>query len=220
MTRYPASDPASPLIVLGHGAGAGEQSGWMRDVGKGLSARGISVVTFDFPYMAAGRKVPDKGAVLEDAFAAIWTEAVRGAASDRIFAGGKSMGGRISSQTAARSLFQPPPAGLVFFGYPLHPPGKPEQRRDRHLPQIAAPMLFLHGTRDPFGSPDEMTALTGALQRAELHVVDGGDHSLTRRSRKDGPDPLLVSALDAAALWIHAQVNGAMRQWGNEAMRQ
>jgi predicted alpha/beta-hydrolase family hydrolase len=101
---------------------------------------------------------------------------------------------------------------LIFFGYPLHPPGKPQQRRDAHLPKIRVPMLFLHGTRDPFGSPDEMTALTGALQRAELHVVDGGDHSLTRRSRKAGPDPLLVSALDAAALWIHAQVNGAMRQ--------
>ena len=203
---YPAQDPSAPKLVLAHGAGAGHDHAWMIRVAKGLAARGVHVVTFNFPYIERKKSVPDPAPVLESAFVDIW----KGAGAR--FAGGKSMGGRMASQVAAKAAFDPPAAGLVFFGYPLHPPGKPDQRRDKHLASIEAPMLFLHGTRDPFGSPDEMTALTGALQRAELHVVDGGDHSLTRRSRKAGPDPLLVSALDAAALWIHAQVNGAMRQ--------
>ena len=111
----------------------------MRRVAAGLAARGIHVVTFDFPYMAAGRKVPDKAPVLEAAFAEVWRDVVgrrsrRAAAGVRLFAGGKSMGGRIASQAAARELFAPAPAGLVFFGYPLHPPAKPEQRRDRICP--------------------------------------------------------------------------------------
>jgi predicted alpha/beta-hydrolase family hydrolase len=176
----------------------------MRRVAEGLAARGISVATFDFPYMAAKRSAPDAGAVLEQAFADVWREILDALTRQpaRCFAGGKSMGGRIASQAAAKGLFEPAPAGLVFFGYPLHPPGKPAQRRDRHLPDVAAPMLFLHGTRDPFGSPEEMSVLTAALPRATLEILDGGDHSLTASKAQEAKDSRLERAIDLAARWI------------------
>ena len=156
--QYFSSDPASATLIFGHGAGAGQDHPWIVRVAKGLAARGVRVVTFDFPYRVAKRKVPDPPAVLEKAFAAIWQETIDAdrAAGRQVrayFAGGKSMGGRISSQATAHDLLVPAPAGLVFFGYPLHPPGKPDQRRDAHLPAISVPRLFIHGTRDPFGTP-------------------------------------------------------------------
>ncbi len=192
---------AGPVLVLGHGAGAGHDHPWMTRVVGGLAARGLRVVTFDFPYIAAGRRTPDPGRVLEDAFAAVWVS-VRD--EGPMFAGGKSMGGRIASQAAARSGLDPAPAGLVYFGYPLHPPGKPAERRDRHLAAIGAPMLFLHGTRDPFGSPDEMRALVQGLPAAALELAEGGDHSLVRPRRADPSGALLETMLDRAAAWVQA----------------
>lgn len=183
-------------FVLAHGAGAGQHHPWMRHVAAGLEARGFRVVTFDFPYVAEGRKVPDKAPVLEAAFIKVWEEAARTATGPMV-AAGKSMGGRMASMVAARQGFAPAPAGLVFFGYPLHPPGKPEQRRDRHLPAITVPMLFVHGTKDPFGTPEEMTQLVTGLPRATLHLVDKGDHSLiTRRGQ-----PLSSDVIDLVVNW-------------------
>jgi uncharacterized protein len=210
--RTYATGSNAPTIVLGHGAGAGHDHPWMRRVGEGLRTRGVSVVTFNFPYMEARRSAPDRANVLEETFAAVWRE-VAAAATGPLFAGGKSMGGRIASQVAAQGAFDPAPVGLTFFGYPLHPPGKPEQRRDRHLPSVAAPMLFLHGTRDPFGSPEEMTTLVAGLSRATLEIVDGGDHSLERRTSRrpavaPGAAPAPTSldhAIEVAASWILAQ---------------
>ena len=193
--------PAAPLtLVLAHGAGAGQHHPWMRRIVNGFAAVGVKVVTFDFPYMAAGKRVPDRAPVLEAAFEAVWREAAAQAAGP-ILAGGKSMGGRIASQVAARGGFDPPPAGLIFFGYPLHPPGKPSQRRDRHLPDITMPMLFLHGTRDPFGSADEMRALTSALPQATLHIIDGGDHSLVATKALDPRGTSVDRAVAGAAEW-------------------
>jgi predicted alpha/beta-hydrolase family hydrolase len=164
----------------------------MKHVASELEARGVRVVTFDFPYMAEGRKVPDRGPVLEAAFAEQWAK-VAASATGRMYAGGKSMGGRIASQVAASGGFNPAPAGLIFFGYPLHPPGNPEQRRDRHLPLITVPMLFLHGTRDPFGSREEMRELIDELPTSTLSVVEGGDHSLvTGRSKPVSGDMLAL----------------------------
>ena len=199
--RYVAKGSATPLLVLAHGAGAGHDHPWMVRVAQGLAARGVTVVTFNFPYKDAGRGLPDRGPVLEAAFGDVWRdEAVR--ACGPMFAGGKSMGGRIASQVAARGGFAPRPAGLVFFGYPLHPPGKPQQRRDRHLPAVAAPMLFQSGTRDPFGSPDELTALVAGLDRATLHVVEGGDHSLVATRRVDPDGTAFDRVMDIAAEWM------------------
>jgi predicted alpha/beta-hydrolase family hydrolase len=200
---YPAPNAGAPTFVLAHGAGAGHDHPWIKRVASGLATRGVRVVTFDFPYKAENRRVPDRGPVLEAAFQAVWNE-VAAEGDALLFAGGKSMGGRIASQVAAARGLSPAPAGLVFFGYPLHPPGKPEQRRDRHLPDVGAPMLFLSGTRDPFGSPEELRALVDGLRDAKLHLVDGGDHSLATSRKTDPAGSSLERAIDLAAEWILA----------------
>ena len=187
----------SPVLVLAHGAGAGSAHPWMKHVAAELESRGVRVITFDFPYMAEGRKMPDRGPVLEAAFAKEWAR-IAATTSGPMYAGGKSMGGRIASQVAAAGGFSPVPAGLVFFGYPVHPPGNPEQRRDRHLPLITVPMLFVHGTRDPFGSKEEMKELIDELPTSTLNVVEGGDHSLVTGRAK----PVSASVLDAVREWM------------------
>lgn len=192
-------------LVLAHGAGAGSGHPWMRRVAAGLEARGIQVVTFDFPYIAAGKSVPDRAPVLEAAWLDVW-RGVTARTPGPVFAGGKSMGGRMASMVAAKPVldggFDPPAAGLVFFGYPLHPPNKPQQRRDAHLPRIRVPMLFLHGTRDPFGTPDEMDALVAGLSGATLRLVDQGDHSLGAPKKADPEGRRLEEAMDTAAAWM------------------
>jgi hypothetical protein len=208
MQRYPAPAGA-PLLVLAHGAGAGERHPWMRTVAGGLAAHGISVVTFEFPYMKDKRSRPDAAPVLEGAFAEVWRDVTREFSSGHAaFAGGKSMGGRIASQAAAANVLSPPPAGLVFFGYPLHPPGAPGTRRDRHLSAVKAPMLFLHGTRDPFGDPDEMRDLVSRLPTSLLHVVAGGDHSLVATKREDPSGRSVDAAVAVAARWMLAIAEG------------
>lgn len=197
----PVPAPDAPALVFAHGAGAGRDHPWMRRIGQGLIDRGVNVITFDFPYMLAGRRVPDPGAVLEDAFAGHW-RTVAATARGPLFAGGKSMGGRIASQAAAKGLFDPAPDGLVYLGYPLHPPGRSSQRRDRHLPAIAAPMLFVHGTRDPFGTPEEMRALVDRLESSTLEIIEGGDHSLVAPRKLDPEGNSVDRALDAVAAWI------------------
>jgi predicted alpha/beta-hydrolase family hydrolase len=199
-------------LVLGHGAGAGQDHPWMTRVADGLAERGITVVTFDFPYVAQGRKVPDRGPVLETAFQTAWL-AVAARESGPLFAGGKSMGGRIATQVAARGALHPEPLGLVCFGYPLHPPGKPAERRDRHLPLVKAPLLFLSGTRDPFGSPDELRDLVRGLPRASLTLFDDSDHSIQERKRKAGVEDPLERAIHTAADWMRQIVprNGLER---------
>ena len=188
-------------IVLAHGAGAGKDHPWMLKVARAFEARGISVVRFNFPYKDAGKGVPDKAPVLEAHFAKVWKDAAASAKGPMI-AAGKSMGGRIASQVAAAGGFDPAPAALIFFGYPLHPPGKPAQRRDAHLPKIKVPMLFLHGTRDPFGTPDEMTTLAASLPSSKLHIVDGGDHSLVASKRAAAGGDSVELAVATAAEWI------------------
>ena len=199
---YRASSPLAAL-VLAHGAGAGQKSAWMVKAARAMAEREISCATFDFPYISAGRKVPDKAPVLEDHWRATVEEARHGFTSLPLFIGGKSMGGRIASQIAAQGLAGI--AGVVFFGYPLHPPGRPEQRRDAHLPQIAQPMLFVQGSRDTFGTEDEIAALLPRLQHATLHVIRGGDHSFKVPGGAKAQQPAFDEAIDAAAAWIKAQ---------------
>jgi predicted alpha/beta-hydrolase family hydrolase len=186
-------------IVLAHGAGAGQTHPWMQRVVRAFAEHGVTALTFNFPYMDAGRSAPDRAPLLESHYAKVWRD-LSARADGPLFAGGKSMGGRIASQVAAAGGFAPAPAGLVFFGYPLHPPNQPLKRRDEHLPRVAAPMLFVHGTRDPFGTPEEMQALTANLPEATLHLIDGGDHSLVVK-RKDGMDSV-ERAVDVAAAWM------------------
>lgn len=199
LTTYAASDPFAAL-VLAHGAGAGQTHPFMVRAGRALAARGLSTATFDFPYITAGRKVPDRAPILEDAWRAA-IEAARGAfAGLPLFIGGKSMGGRIASHVAAEGGLGAP-GGLVFLGYPLHPPGNPERRRDAHLPRIAEPMLFVQGSRDPFGTADEIRSLLPALQRATLHEINEGDHSFKVPKRAGDQEAVLASLFDTVAGW-------------------
>jgi uncharacterized protein len=196
-----ASDKPFAAMVVGHGAGVGQTSPFMVQTAKGLADRGVSAATFDFPYMAARRGAPDKPAVLE----ASWRDAIVRArqvfAGLPLFIGGKSMGGRIASQVAAQA--SDGLAGLVFLGYPLHPPGKPQQRRDAHLPDISAPTLFVQGSRDTFGTADEIRELLPRLRKATLHVVDGGDHSFKIGGRgAPKPDQVLAGILDIVVDWM------------------
>jgi predicted alpha/beta-hydrolase family hydrolase len=172
--------PGSPIggaLILGHGAGAGQRSRFMVDTAQALSGLGLDTVTFDFPYIHQKRRIPDRAPVLEACYRSVIEAVRRELAARHLFIGGKSMGGRISTQVAAADN-QLPISGLVLLGYPLHPPGRVEQRRDKHLPAIQHPMLFVQGSRDAFGTPAELEPVLAALPRtATLHVVPGGDHS-------------------------------------------
>lgn len=177
---YPAaaSDRAKITLILGHGAGAGQTSGFMLDYATALAARGIDTLTFNFLYTEQRRRVPDPKEKLETCYRAVIDHARQhpSFAGNRLAIGGKSMGGRIASQVAAAGIADL--AGLVFLGYPLHPPGKAEQLRDKHLPAIAAPMLFIQGARDAFGTPDQLRPILARLNApATLYAIEGGDHS-------------------------------------------
>lgn len=199
LTTYPAKAPLAAL-VLAHGAGAGQKSAWMVKAAQALATQGITCATFDFPYITAGRKVPDRAPVLEAHWREVVDEARKKFGKLPLFIGGKSMGGRIASHIAAQGLDGV--NGLIFFGYPLHPPGRPEQRRDAHLPQIKEPMLFIQGSRDTFGNEEEMKALTPALQRAELHVIAGGDHSFKVPGGVKVQQPAFDEAIARAVAWM------------------
>ncbi len=174
--------------MLGHGAGANQLSGFMRMVAGGLAARGLDAMTFNFLYSERGRHVPDPKARLESCYRAVIDAARehKKLKTNRLVIGGKSMGGRIASQVAAAGVGDL--AGLVFLGYPLHPPGKPDQLRAEHLKNIQAPMLFVQGARDAFGTPEELRAVFKKFRfAAKLYVVEGGDHSF--KVPKSSPVP-------------------------------
>ena len=206
-TVYRAAAPSGRLLVLAHGAGAGQRHPFMTAMASLLAARGIDVVTFDFDYMHERRKVPDKAPVLEARFgrAVDWAVEQEGFAGHRLFIGGKSMGGRMATHLAAagfeaRGGAGPRLAGVVALGYPLHPPGKPLQLRTAHLPAIRTPLLIVQGSRDTFGTPDELRPVVeGMTAKVALHVVAGGDHSFTvPRSSKDA---VLSAVADVISQW-------------------
>jgi uncharacterized protein len=172
--RSPGGD-AAPTLVLAHGAGAGQRSPFMTTAARALASLGVNVVTFNFPYTEQGRRLPDRRPVLEACYRSV-IESVD-AAPRGLFIGGKSMGGRIATHVAAADAGGPV-RGIVLLGYPLHPPGRPDQRRDAHLPEIRCPMLFVQGSRDAFGTPEELAPIFSRLNvPPALHTVDGGDHS-------------------------------------------
>ncbi|HEX2293882.1 MAG TPA: alpha/beta fold hydrolase [Actinomycetota bacterium] len=168
------------LVVLAHGAGAGMRSDFMAFQASSLADAGLHCWRFEFPYMEAGRKSPDKAAVLEDAWRAVAEEARSAADGRPLVLGGKSMGGRIASQAVAGGA---PADGLVFHGYPLHPPGRPDRIRKAHLPDVRVPMLFVEGTRDPFCPLDTLAEVVAETRiDATVAVIDDGDHSFKVRA--------------------------------------
>ena len=184
--RYPAASGASSaaLLVLAHGAGAGQQHPFIVAFGHGLAAAGIDVVTFNFLYAEQKRRVPNRAPVLERCFRRV-IETVREVDelhSARLFIGGKSMGGRVATHLAAEGVVNL--SGVIVLGYPLHPPGRPEQQRAAHLPAITVPVLIVQGERDTFGTPSELTPVIDAMQApVTLHAVPNGDHSLAVRGQ-------------------------------------
>lgn len=169
-------DP-STCLILAHGAGGPMHSPFIRYFHTELAKQGYIMVKFNFPYMEARRKVPDRTDVLEGSYRTTIEQARNHAPkSTRMFVGGKSMGGRIASQTVAANNVEVD--GLFFLGYPLHPPGRTEQLRDKHLYTIKKPMLFLSGTRDSFARKDLLETVVEKIgSNAQLHWIEGGDHS-------------------------------------------
>jgi len=187
-----AQTDARYLYVFAHGAGAGMQHPFMVRASEALGRHGIATHRYEFPYMKAGKSRPDSPAVAEAAVREAVREAAKKAPAARLLAGGKSFGGRMTSQAQAREPL-PGVRGLVFFGFPLHPPGRPGVERAEHLSAIEIPMLFLQGTRDEFATLDLLQGVVKRLgSRATLHLIEEGDHSfkVPKRSGKTESDVL------------------------------
>lgn len=206
---WQAPPGAAACLVLAHGAGAGMAHRSMASIANGLADRGVATLRYQFPYMERGGKRVDPPAIAHAAVRAAVAQARRRAGSLPLFAGGKSFGGRMTSQAQALAPLEGV-HGLVFFAFPLHPAGKPSEERAAHLSTVTIPMLFLQGTKDQLA---ELSALQHAVaqlsDRASLKLFDEADHAFhvpARTGRKD-PD-VLAEILDAAAAWI-ATVAGA-----------
>jgi uncharacterized protein len=203
----PAS--AEACFVFAHGAGAGMSHPFMAGIAGGLAQRRVATLRFQFPYMEQGSRRPDSPQVAQAAVRAAVQEAAKRLPGLPLFAGGKSYGGRMTSQAqAAEPLAHV--KGLVFLGFPLHPAGKPSTERANHLAQIQLPMLFLQGTRDTLADLDLIRATVGSLgARATLHVIDGGDHSfqvLVRSGRSN--EQVREELLDTMLQWMKSVSGG------------
>ena len=192
---------ARACYVLAHGAGAGMTHPFMAAVANGLAERRIATLRFHFPYMEQGSKRPDSPKLAHAAVRAAVHEASR--LSLPLFAGGKSFGGRMTSQAQSEAPLEGV-RGLVFLGFPLHPPGKPSEDRAKHLFDVQIPMLFLQGTRDDFANLQLLEPLCKRLgARATLKLFTDADHSFhvpARSGRKDAD--VLKELLDTFASWI------------------
>ena len=199
---------ANALLVLAHGAGAGMTHRHMAATAEGLATRGIAVLRFNFPYMERGSKRPDSPAVAHAAIRAAVARATKLAGDLPVFAGGRSFGGRMTSQAQTEEPL-PDVRGLVFFAWPLHPSGKPGTDRAEHLSKVKLPMLFLQGTADTLAEANLLKPVVTSLgKRATLHLVEHADHSFhvpVRTGRKDAA--VLDEILDVARDWMlkHAQ---------------
>jgi hypothetical protein len=201
----PEDSPAQALFVFAHGAGAGMQHPFMVQLSGALVQRGIATLRFQFPYMQKQSKRPDPPAVAQAAVRAAVAEAAQRMPGVPLFAGGKSFGGRMTSGAQASEPLAHV-RGLIFVGFPLHPPKDAGTGRAAHLAQVNVPMLFLQGTRDELADLDLMRGVVASLgSRATLHVVEGGDHSfdvLVRSGRTEGE--VRAELADAIARWIAA----------------
>jgi predicted alpha/beta-hydrolase family hydrolase len=191
-----------PGLILAHGAGNDLENPLLAFLADGLARAGILALRFNFPYKERGGQAPDRPEVLEESWVAAFNF-LTGHPRYRpawVLAAGKSMGGRIASQTAAQGRL--PVRGLIFYGYPLHPPGRPEKLRDAHLYSLGIPLLFFEGTRDPFCRLDLLRPVLAKLKAPwKLEVIEGGDHSFdvpksTGRSREEVYQDILEKTVD------------------------
>ena len=202
-TLIEAPRNARACYVMAHGAGAGMTHPFLASVAKELAARGIATLRYDFPYMDRGSRRPDTPKVAQAAVREAVALAAKALPKLALFAGGKSFGGRMTSQAQAAGALSGV-RGLVFLGFPLHAPGNPSDERGAHLSEVKVPMLFLQGTRDDFAKMELLRPLVKKLgPRATLVTFEDADHSFhvpARTGRKD--EEVRAQMLDAMAVWI------------------
>jgi predicted alpha/beta-hydrolase family hydrolase len=196
---------ADRAVLLAHGAGAAMDSANLGAFADALAAAKIPVLRFNFPYVTAGRRSPDRAAVLDAAVREARAELMRRTKlpAERLVLGGRSMGGRYASMLAA----QDGALGLLLLGYPLHPPGKPDQPRVDHFAQLRMPVLFVSGTRDAFGTPDELRAAARRIEGpVSWHWIESADHGFKPSKRDTGKTiaDVLPEAAAAAVEWVRA----------------
>jgi uncharacterized protein len=200
---------AESLLVLAHGAGAGMTHPFMESLATELAAARVATLRFQFPYMEQRRKIPDWPPVLTAAILAAVHAASEAAPDLPLFAGGKSLGGRMTSLAAAQNTLDGV-RRLVFFGFPLHPPNKPGTKRAEHLPNVRLPMLFFQGTRDPLADLKLLRPICDKLgARVTLHVIETADHSfhvLKSSGKTDGG--ILQDLARTTAMWIRQGIIG------------
>jgi predicted alpha/beta-hydrolase family hydrolase len=192
------------VVALGPGAGGDRRTGLLVRLAEALAESGRRVMLHNFPYGEKKKRIPDRPAVLEATVSAVAAYARGTLGASRLVLGGKSMGGRIASQAVAGGTAAD---ALVFLGYPLHPPGRFDTLRDRHLAALSIPMLFVQGTRDAFARPDLLAAVLARLgERATFHPIEGGDHSFAV-PRRTGRAPAQVEAEVASTIdgWLSAR---------------
>jgi predicted alpha/beta-hydrolase family hydrolase len=199
--------PADPpvTLVLGHGAGAGMDHPFMVGFARAMNDEGIATLRFNFPYIENGRRAPDPAPFLQETWRAAFAAATDRGKAEPVWAGGKSMGGRIASMAVAEGM---PAAGLVFLGYPLHPPAKPERIRDEHLYGADVPMVFVEGTRDVFATPELLAGVIAKLgDRATLMSIEGGDHSFNVKGAKRDAREVAAALAPSVAAFIRERTS-------------
>jgi uncharacterized protein len=196
----PAGTPTGWRFIYAPGASANVNDPFGVFASEELTRRGLSVVRIQFPYREAGRRSPDREPILE----AAWIAAIEhlSSAGQKLVIGGRSMGGRIASQVVAQGARAD---ALALFAYPLHPPGKPELRRDGHLSALDVPVFFCSGTNDAFASPDELREAAALVPKASVHLLNGADHGFNMRK---------ASGLTREKVWTEAV--WAMWEWLSE----
>lgn len=191
------------MVALGHGAGSTRTHPALVALAEAIAVSGRAALLYNFPYTEAGRGRPDPPEGLEATVRAVSEYARQEMGARTLVLGGRSMGGRIASQVVAKGVVA---EGLVFLAYPLHPPGRPQQLRDKHLAAIPCPMLFVQGTRDDFAREDLLAGVLASLKdRATFHSVLGGDHSFGVLKRSGRTATEVKDEVHAAVLgWLDA----------------
>lgn len=199
--EYVRPEAAWALIAVAHGAGAGMRHPFLSGFVDALQAAGAATLRFTFPYLEAGRRMPGPAAHAISTWAAVQAAGAELAEDLPFWAAGKSYGGRMASMAAAESAIDP--AGLVYLGYPLHPPGSPHKARAAHLPSIPQPQLFVEGSKDPFIDPHEQFAqAVASCQDAEVAWVDGGGHSFEVAGRKRPAEAVAADIAPIVVEWM------------------
>lgn len=197
--------PKNPkfLLTLAHGAGAPMTHPFMQNLSESLASENVATFRYNFPYMEESRHVPDRPPILTATVAAAVQAAQKALPNLPTFAGGKSMGARMSSQAAAQNLL-PNVRGLIFFGFPLHPPNRPDTKRATHLSEVRIPMLFLQGTRDTLADLSLLRPIVKNLSKlATLHIIDTADHSFhVLKSAKKSDAEILQELAATTAAWM------------------